>query len=586
MRYTLLKVVFALILFFATSVSAQNVYQPWVQEPVLPENFDLKPEGSLEAGLQTGSGLFSYPLKLPPGTSGLASIVSIDYNNQQAKGSPGLLGAGWVLTENYIQRNVNYTFSDTSDDEYILQLNGQSYRLVSSGGGRYHTKIESHLYINKTGDHWLVISKDGTRFRFGGTSDSSMDSNLENFVWRWSLDQIEDTHGNKVYYTYRENPGANDIGAVYPYNITYNNDQKRRIIFILETSDRPDLRLSYTQGHRLQYSRRIKEIHVRVDSDLVRKYVLEYTNDSKPTVTLLSSITVVGNDDSTELPETVFEYKQVWSGWVRDDSWILPTNESAGADEEPVFSWFDGGQYNDMGTRLIDVNGDGLLDVIKSSYFHEKGYTNKAWVNNGSDWIRDDSWIIPINESSTPTEEPVLSIFNGATYGDMGTRLVDLDGDGLVDIIKSYYSNGDPSGFHTKAWVNNGAGWSRDDNWILPVNTSGNVYGEPVFTAYDGSQYGSLGTRLVDVNGDGLPDIIKSISTNEPAYYGKAWINNGSGWERADKWIMPVNESENSIKEPVFIGFDGSSYGDLGVRLIDVNADGLPDILKSSIRIL
>ena len=96
-----------------------------------------------------------------------------------------------------------------------------------------------------------------------------------------------------------------------PYNIVYNNDKKRIIEFVLEDSDRPDMITVYDQGCKIRESKRLKVIKVNADSNLIRKYVLNYTFNGR---SLLSSITQYAPNGS-HLPNTTFEYQSIEKGW-------------------------------------------------------------------------------------------------------------------------------------------------------------------------------------------------------------------------------------------------------------------------------
>src|SRR3989338_10735061 len=187
------------------------------------------------------------------------------------KTTPSILGAGWALTQNYIYRDVNFTTSNITDDEFKLILNGASYDLVYDDKDKfYHTEIETFSRIQNisttTNDkrmYWLVTLKDGTQLRFGYNSDSELTPNTGlNFSLKWSLDQIEDTHSNKIFYSYLEDLFPQDNGTSYIDTITYNNDQKRKIEFAYENSIRPDRRLIFDQGNKLLESRRLSDISV------------------------------------------------------------------------------------------------------------------------------------------------------------------------------------------------------------------------------------------------------------------------------------------------------------------------------------
>jgi len=95
--------------------------------------------------LYSGAFIYTYPIAVPPGTNNLQPTIAINYNNHNAKQKANILGSGWTLSQSYIQRDVNFTFNDTSDDSYQLILDGNTYNLIFSlDDNKYHPKIVLH----------------------------------------------------------------------------------------------------------------------------------------------------------------------------------------------------------------------------------------------------------------------------------------------------------------------------------------------------------------------------------------------------------------------------------------------------------
>ena len=257
--------------------------------------------GAFQTDLFSGSFGYNYKVEVPPGTNGLAPKLSISYNSQSAKGKAGWVGSGWEIPLSYIQRNIQYTRKDTGNDTFELYLDNAKHDLMYvTSEGRYHTRVESYLKVdwhstgapNEQGGYWTVTVKDGTEYRFGYNLDSenmisATDTSFTHYVTRWSLDRIKDANGNCIYFTYAENPTANDRGAVYLSKIEYNNDKMRTVDFILEANDKPDAYLTIEQGSEVREARRLSEIQVKVNGNLARRYVLAY--DNPPTQTQLRS---------------------------------------------------------------------------------------------------------------------------------------------------------------------------------------------------------------------------------------------------------------------------------------------------------
>ena len=559
---------------FVTAVSES--YKPYLHKPSVGQYPKLETFGNYQTQSFPGSASYNYNLIVSPGTNGLSPKLLVSYNSQSAFQNPSIIGAGWTITQNYILRNVNFTVNSTIDDSYILYLNGYSDKVINRNGS-YKTFIDTYLKIeNKTSggnQYWLVTSTDGTKYTFGLKSTSALRSNSSNYTLKWFLDSIEDTNGNAVNYSYVKNPYSGDIGAIYSSNITYNKDQLRKIIFRYDNSTRPDKRVVYEQGSRFLEMRRLVGVDMYFNNSQVRRYDFTYINlNTEKTMSSLSNITYIGADNSSVLHRISFEYFDAQVGFDNSSKWLIP--------EE--FTSIDPGSQ-DFGSRLVDVNNDGFVDIVKSNStgnstrLNDKnstwnsttlfsvpeqivdstnkyqgvilidinkdglvdllkaksGTSRKTYLNNGTAWrnVSNITWVIPVD-------------FINSSSGDEGIRFLELNGDGLVDIVQ-----GKASGSTKISWLNNGSGWINSSFWRLP----------DYFISVDGND---TGLREIDLNGDGLTDLLKG---GQP---GSAWLNNGTGW---------VNETSYAPS----LDFTNSTYPDLGVRFMDINGDVLTDILQN-----
>ncbi|MFC1800567.1 FG-GAP-like repeat-containing protein, partial [Nanoarchaeota archaeon] len=538
------------ILTFTSIAFADDEYKPYLHKATVPEHPEVRLFGKYSTSMFPGAASYSYPIEVPKGTNGLQPALALAYNSQSVKQRPGMLGAGWSITPSYVYRDVNSTVLDVSDDKFILILEGTNYELVfNPGDNKWHTEVEYHYKVENDSGNWLLTKKNGNKYYFNYTLGTS----------RWYLSHVKDTHNNNIFYSYT----TQDTNAVYLNKIQYNNDKTREIVFAYDNS-RPDQRLVYDNGMQLQQSRRLTDISVNADTQLVRRYHLDYLVLA-PTLTSVSKITYYGSDNTSILHNISFDYYDAEPGFDKNTSIYVP----------PVL--FSNDAHDDYGARLVDFNSDGYIDIVQ-----RKGGDNKAWVNaKNSSWVEDTTWKSPLEIVSGSTDQGVrfadvnydgypdilkakagssravylnnktgwnltsLTIpvdFVDSSGNDQGVRLSDVNGDGKIDMIKA-------RGTKT-VYLNNGAGWTSS-SWIFPVD-------------FLDSGYKDHGVRVIDLNGDGLTDILKGEDGTRTA-----WLNNGTGWYTASSWSPPTD-------------FTTSSKIDNGVRLADVNGDGLTDLLRYS----
>lgn len=144
----IILIVLILLINITIAYASTDIYKPYLHNPEVPKNPGLNLQGTYATALWPGAATYSYPIEVPSGTNGLVPSLSISYNHQSTLGRPSIIGAGWSLSENYITRDVNYTFSNVNNDKFKLVLNGQVYDLIyDTSDSRWHTEIESYLYI-------------------------------------------------------------------------------------------------------------------------------------------------------------------------------------------------------------------------------------------------------------------------------------------------------------------------------------------------------------------------------------------------------------------------------------------------------
>jgi YD repeat-containing protein len=163
--------------------------------------------------------------------------------------------------------------------------------------------------------------------------------------------------------------------------------------------------------------------------------------------------------------------------------------------------------------QFADVNGDGLQDAVEIPI--DGGSSIRVWINNGRDFLSPIT--VSLNGSDTMGQSLNHDNSNGKPR-DPGLRIIDFNGDGRADLIQlgnSCMDVTDPSKQRGAVTVQiaNASGTPFAPGITLAVSGGGTIpLGDQ---SYDWDSPGSgcgggYGTsQILDVNGDGLADIVQ-----------------------------------------------------------------------------
>ena len=176
---------------------------------------------AFQVNLFSGTAVSRYPVELPPGPGGFKPKLELIYNsgsvdemkNKRALGS--WVGLGWTLHPGRISLDEEY-------NSYSLELNGESYEIISAEGG-YYTKPDMFFKITRTGQKWEIWDRNGTKYQFGGTSDSEQYHDVSQY-YRWDLSLVQDTHNNQMTVSYVRDVVGTNVRSAYPEYLRYNNN--------------------------------------------------------------------------------------------------------------------------------------------------------------------------------------------------------------------------------------------------------------------------------------------------------------------------------------------------------------------------
>ncbi len=279
---------------------------------------------------------------------------------------------------------------------------------------------------------------------------------------------------------------------------------------------------------------------------------------------------------------------------------------------------------NDTGSdgwSTLDMNGDGLPDLVITSQRNANGYmvefspaSNSYWkvhLNTGSGFSTTaTNWSLPAGgEVYNGVNMGFWSLSDfGNDTGSDGWTTMDMNGDARPDLVVMSQRNANgymvefspASNSYWKVYLNTGSGFSTTSaNW--PVPAGGEVYNGVNMgfwsTSDFGNDTGSDGWTTMDMDGDARPDLVVMSQRNANGYmvefsptsnsYWKVYQNTGSGFSSTStSWLVPAGgEVYNGVNMGFWSTADfGNDTGSDGWTTMDMNGDARPDLVLTSQR--
>lgn len=559
-------------------------------------------KGSLSVGAD-GSASYAIPIDLPKGTAGMEPKLNLGYSSNSGN---GFLGVGWSLGG--LQRITRGPSSAAKDGVYDPMdfdltsgvtkdrffLDGERLICVSGNYGVadsvYRTEMDSYARITAYGTgpaYWKVETKAGLIVTLGNTADSKLA--VISGTLGWCVDKVADTKGNyyKVEYARDTETTTYDFRNHRVSAIRYTgNDNISQLPYCsvnFEYETRPDISRAFTTWSGSYASKRMSKIVVKTDNYVNHSYRFSYNTSYQSERSFLYSVTKCMNDDLSKLVlPTYFNYDglQQPSG-SGNPLWVASSTISV-----PPLSDADG---KDQGVTFVDLNSDGLTDIANwrpTDYLRNSDNSVDA-VTTGTTRRNTGNGFVTDNDIRPPASMPLgvrTTDGDGYDYNEKHRLLaqpMDIDGDGNLDLLapvnlktnsgETFLRNG--YAFYSLV----GGAWVEKSAWRLPF-----------YMTNDSSSSSNGGRRRdehfqwTDLNGDGYQDLVVHTTSYGRIYdrftdvemignsAGTAFLNggaDGAGWVRTHAYRLPLPLLE-----------DGK---DIGLRLVDLNNDGLPELSKS-----
>ncbi|MFV8753052.1 SpvB/TcaC N-terminal domain-containing protein [Nannocystaceae bacterium ST9] len=542
----------------------------------------------------SGTGSTSVPVASSPGRGGFGPSLALSYGSGQGNGPWGL---GWMLGVPAISRKTEKGLPEYRDShpdpkaqdvfvlagaEDLVPLLDELGKLASSVRDghvvhRFLPRVEGGFSrierwtSQTTGEvHWKTISPANVTSYFGKTSSARVADPAEpKRVFSWLLEESHDDRGNVIVYEYKQEDLASvDVGAPeerprlakttvqaqrYLKRIKYGNSTPFEAagwlfeivldygehgtwhadqLEITPSEDRAwPVRQDTHSTHRAGFELRTRRLCRRVL--MFHRFTEELGEDP----CLVASTDLI-HDEDPAMTRVVGVIQRSYrrdevSGWY--DAAALPTLEFEYSDSsidpelheitDPVTRKNLPAGIDGRMTRLVDLDGEGVPGLVTEAagtWYFKRG-------------LGDGRFGPMVALPSRPT-----------TLGAPGVQLMDLDGDGRKELVSFVAPT---PGFFTRT-ANEGWGNFRR------------------FSAIPNIDWQDPRVQLIDVSGDGFPDVLIDRGDSFAWYRSKG----AEGFE-APKRVPNVHDAQS---KPTLVFHDART----SIQFADMTGDGLPDLVR------
>lgn len=553
------------------------------------QGYDVSPSSGLPG--------LSYAISVPPGRAGLEPSVSLSYAG--GKGA-GLLGLGWSFEQPCIELSTRRGFVRYDGTETLsLRGLGSSEELVNVNG-EYRESIEGStpIIVRTSGAGYAATTTSGTTYLFGVSPEGRYDG--PDGTYRWELEAIVDTSGNRVEFAYTQLEGTSRPLL----NAASYNDGAARVYFDYE--ERPDPVVSRAPGFEDRLEHRLSGVRTEADGEPVLTTSLIYASSAEVPSSQLTSIATVAAD-GTALPT----WRMSYAAMLGQQG---PVELEGGPQIDPTAA----------GRAWVDVDGDSSPDLLDGQPGQWR-YRRNLGGQELADWV-------------TLDPSPSVEV-------DAGSRFADMNGDGVQDLLFQItpgdvdyfvFLGGGETPFGTSEEVTIEASVDIEDPRIslvdLNLDSRTDILFDEGVDAFmwmrdfddpfyeDGEEVPPLpsnmglsepGVSFTDINGDRLFDLVRVmpadnrvlVATGEgDGLFGEPWEMDGvPSMSSNDRWELRDINGDNAA-DLVRVGegqlslwinqLDGSfemvsdlSWDDLQpsekVIFTDVNSNGTVDVLRA-----
>ncbi|MFE9174376.1 toxin TcdB middle/N-terminal domain-containing protein [Streptomyces kebangsaanensis] len=498
--------------------------------------------GGVSVDLNTGEATTSVELDLPAGPNALTPPVTLEYSTRSGDGP---FGMGWSLGLMSVRRRVRPAWVP-HEPTYELAGVGE---LVAVGGRRYRPIVDtSGALIEALDQGWAVTDKTDLRTTLG-TTDAARVGGAH--ATAWYVDRCTDNAGHTIEYRW----AAAGSGLV-PESIAWGT---HLLVFRYET--RPDVLIDAASGPPVVLNLRCRAIELHETTEaasLVRTWTLGY-GDGRSLLTTIEEAGHAADGSTLAAPVRRFGYSRAAAPSLRAIEGLtmsladpdvdladltgdgLPDLVHIGDGPPAVSTNLGDGRFaparrlatapaplrlSAPGAALADMTGNGAVDLLEMGPAATGFYPLCAPNGAGAPHFGR-----PTAFRRAPAVSPA----------DPRTRLLDLDGDGVTDMLLD-----------------------TGRTWLVYLRTDADTWSAPIPLPRERTPQVSLAdphVYLADMTGDGRTDVV--LVERGATLYWPARADGG--------WGDPVDLTPTPVLRP--------DHDPRRLRLVDVDGDGCADLV-------